>query len=301
MAILRLGLRFLCARLLRPQRAMQFPFQRPTMPVSAFDDLLFDLDDLHTQHQPQFHWDPYPQDDVKPVYYDYQQQYEIYSPQDDVDLATWINDPELAPSSPIPIPSPSDSVSSYYPESFADPTAFSPTSFAALHPLPRSISPPSTFEDPRAAMRPRVHSVVSPREMSLQTPSWASQLWDAPSALRTQPSILRPSIRHSPLTDATTIRQQRIPIRRASLSSGQLFLSSSAPSHTDIRNYSTRRADSVSVSDDRDATVRRKKRSPDDESPGPSSALPAAAKDGRKFHWFFRCALPHWANNAFLL
>jgi hypothetical protein len=143
--------------------------------------------------------------------------------------------------------------------------------------LPRSISPPSL--DETYSVRPRVQS-MSPRDMSMHTPIWASQLWDAPSAHRTQTSLARTSVRHSPLTD-TTLRQ-RIPVRRPSLSSGQLFQSSSAPSFTESqapassRNYSSR-SDSVNVTDDRDATVKRKKRTPDEETP-----TTAKVNDSRK-------------------
>ncbi|KDR83996.1 hypothetical protein GALMADRAFT_236555 [Galerina marginata CBS 339.88] len=273
-----------------------------------------DLEDVAAVHPASsaYHWDAYGEiePDVKPTYaFSSMNHYEfgapqpsptqafydsgsMYNPAEDTanspsldDLATWINDPDLStlhsPSSPIPIPSPSDtnlsassSFMGYHDHSpYSPDAAFSPTSFAALHPLPRSMSPPSSFEDVRST-RPRVQSVVSPRDMSLHTPSWAAQLWDAPSAHRTHNLMSRPSVRHSPLTDATL--RQRVPMRRGSLSSGQLFQSSSAPSHTETlvpamtRAYS-RRADSVSVSDDRDATVRRKKRSPDDDSSIPTS------------------------------
>ncbi|KAH9482531.1 HMG1/2-like protein [Psilocybe cubensis] len=282
--------------------------------LALHDQMLFgpiDLDDASpVQHHPHnFHWDSYLniEPDIKPSFvFPTMANYEfahpqppfydpaaLYSPSDDPasapsldDLATWINDPDLAlhsPSSPIPIPSPSDtniSASSSFIayQDFPQDAAFSPTAFAALHPLPRSISPPSSFDDPRA-VRPRVHSVVSPRDMSMHTPSWASQLWEAPSAHRTQNLVTRPSIRHSPLTDVTL--RQRLPQRRGSLSSGQLFQSSSAPSHTEslvpamTRTY-TRRADSLSVTDDRDATVRRKKRSPDEDIQIPTSSTKSA-------------------------
>ncbi|KIM46420.1 hypothetical protein M413DRAFT_65005 [Hebeloma cylindrosporum] len=219
--------------------------------------------------------------DVKPTTYSFStfdfspQPYDPYQEPLD-DLATWINDPDLSPSSPIPIPSPTDTNFSVSPSSYVaytDPN-FSPSSFAALHPLPRSISPPSSFEDNPMA-RPRVHSFVSPRDMSsLQTPSWATQLWDAPSAQRT---ISRPSVRHSPLT--TTSDLATIRMRRSSASS-PVFQSSSAPALTETlvpamtRGYS-RRADSVT--DDRDATVRRKKRSPEGDTPVPSTSKSATA------------------------
>ena len=276
------------------------------------DQLIFgplDLEDVH--RHPTIQWDPWHDidPDVKPPYpyssFSTMSHYEFgpsttnsyynsgafCSPAEEqnptsLDLAGWINDPDLgahSPSSPIAIPSPTDTSTSSligyqdHTRFSPDSTAFSPTSFAALHPLPRSISPPSA--DDIYSVRPRVHSVMSPRDMS--TPTWASQLWDAPNALRTPTSLARPSVRHSPLTDATL--RQRIPVRRPSLSSGQLFQSSSAPSFTESqapassRTYS-RRADSVSVSDDRDATVKRKKRNPEEEAP----TTAAKVNDSRK-------------------
>ena len=292
-----------------------------------------------------------------------------------LDVAGWINDPDLgtySSSSPIPIPSPTDTTSSFvgyqdHTRFSPDLTAFCPTSSAALCPLSRSIS----FHEAHS-LRPRVHSVMSPRDMSLHTPPWdafsedyvkrpenafilfrrkccedrqqagdvaaadgltkkqrqvdlsktISQQWKSLSAEerqfweqmaqdkkkeheqsypnyvyrpqrakdkdgqtknkkmkkvdqdtgthRTQPSSAHPSVRHSPLTDNSL--QQRIPVCRPLLSSGQQSQSSSAPSFSEARapvssrTYSSR-ADSVSVSDDRDATVKRKKRTPEEETP----------------------------------
>ena len=272
------------------------------------DHLIFGPLDLEDAHNVQ--WDPFSEidPDVKPHYnyssFSTMSHYEfgpsppnnyydsgsLYSPVEEhnptsLDLTGWINDQDVnahSPSLPINIPSPTDTNSSFigYQGQFSpDQAAFSPTSFAALHPLPRSISPPSL--DETYLVRPRVQSVMSPRDMSLQTPSWASQLWDAPSAHRTQSSLARPSVRHSPLTDATL--RQRIPVRRPSLSSGQPFQSSSAPSFTESqtpassRSYSTR-ADSVGVTDDRDATVKRKKRTPEEE----TSTTSTKVNDSRK-------------------
>ena len=284
------------------------------------DQLIFGPLDLEDAHNIQ--WDPFPEidTDIKPHYnyssFSTMSHYEfgpspangyydsgsLYSPVEEhnptsLDLAGWINDQDLnahSPSLPINIPSPTDTNSSFtgYQGHFSpDQAAFSPTSFAALHPLPRSISPPSL--DGSYSVRPRVQSVMSPRDMSLQTPSWASQLWDAPSAHRTQTSLARPSVRHSPLTD-TTLRQ-RIPVRRPSLSSGQPFQSSSAPSFTESqtpassRSYSSR-ADSVGVTDDRDGTVKRKKRTPEVE----TSTTATKVNESRKCQLNF---YPHLANN----
>lgn len=187
-------------------------------------------------------------------------------------LSNWINDPELSmssPSSPIPIPS---SSSSHIPQSptfttFAHPIPFplvstlSPTEYAALHPLPRSMSPSGPSEGHYSPQRQQIES-ISPHDTSLHTPSWASQLWDDSHSVRS-PTLPRHPVRHSLLRD-TTVRQ-RAPSYRGSVSSGHIFQSSSAPSFAPrapsmSRSYS-RRAESVSVTDDHDATVRRKKRS----------------------------------------
>lgn len=190
-------------------------------------------------------------------------------------LASWLNDPEIAAlppsSSPINIPSSLDSQqsSSFIPftdhSHFPSDNAFSPMSSSdiALHQPPRSISPSPSFEEARPT-RPRVQS-INPTATSVHAPAWATQLWDSPSTLRS-PTLARPSVRHSPFTD-TTLRP-RIPLRRGSLSSGQIFQSSSAPAFSEprapsmTRSYS-RRAESTGVTEDRDATVRRKKKTED--------------------------------------
>ncbi|KIK04711.1 hypothetical protein K443DRAFT_675725 [Laccaria amethystina LaAM-08-1] len=289
----------------------------PTRDSSSFDhfsspdsdQMIFgpiDIEDIPPYRQ----WDPYTDldTDPKPAYnftpiipmtnYEYGPQLSptdshsgsfystdgIKSPEDNnLYLSHWINDPELSPSSPIPIPSPSDtqpsSSSSFvaYGEHVHFPAdgTFSPASFAALHPLPGSMSPSSSFEDLRPSRN--IVDSVSPRDTALHTPSWASQLWESvPSSLRS-PSHVRPSVRHSPMTDGTTVRQRTVSLRRGSLSAGQIFQSSSAPAMTDPhassmnRSYS-RRSESASVADDRDATVRRKKRSP------PTEDIPAGEK-----------------------
>ncbi|PPQ65367.1 hypothetical protein CVT24_011477 [Panaeolus cyanescens] len=267
----------------------------------------------------------------------------MYSPGADdsnaIDITHWINDPDLSintvqapsPSSPIPIPSPTDSVASSsflgYPEhnqhQFG---SLSPTAFA----VPRSLSPssPSSFDSfddfhhshvhmhhqqqqqtIRVSARPRVHSVISARDLSSMHPhssSWNNNhFWDAPSAIRTHSN--RPSIRHSPMSttspimstintsslhsnslndqddlgSSTTTIRQRIPIRRASLG-GIMFQSASAPTLSDplgnmimARNYSKRAGSAMSDErdsverEDKDATIRRRKR---EETPAPISA-----------------------------
>jgi hypothetical protein len=252
------------------------PSVHPTMPVSAAthfhmspaadnDQLIFGPIDL----DPQLHWDPSFADiepDFKSNSYSFSalSNYEFgppgnvffdtYSPPIE-DLSTWINDSELT----APFTNTDDA-------------------FAVPHPLPRSLSPTSSFDD-TTTMRPRVRSVISPCEVSLQAPSWATQLWEStsPSSPTSSPlrTLSRPSIRHSPLTTDATVRQQRIPIRRSSLSlsSMHLFHSASAPTtHAEsssspvmTRSYTTKNSDSVGVVEDRDATVRssRRKRTPE--------------------------------------
>ncbi|KAF8204747.1 hypothetical protein BJ912DRAFT_1018044 [Pholiota molesta] len=209
-----------------------------TFDYTDSDHMIFgpiDLDDPAAT----YHWDAYNEiePDVKPAYpfpYDFGPHHPYdYNPHEDTaalaDLATWIHDPDPSPSSPIPIPSPSEASSSsfigyqdtVFPSDAAfNDAAFSPTSFAALHPLPRSMSPPP-----------------STRPTSPPPPACAA---------------------------------------------GQLFPSTSAPAETiapglnmmTMTRASGRRADSLSFGDERDATVRRKKRTPEAEAP----PAPAATK-----------------------
>ncbi|KAJ7228341.1 hypothetical protein GGX14DRAFT_346223 [Mycena pura] len=177
-------------------------------------------------------------------------------------------EPCSSPSSPISIPSAgpqSPAFISYNEHSvFSHGSPFSPTSLAAALPLPSSFSPSSSVDEQQqhyAVPRQLVDS-VSPHETT--APAWVGQLWEGPRHSRA-PSSPRSVARHSPLSD-----QRRIPARRNSLSSAHLFPSSSAPSvgpapvgQNTIRSYSNR-AESFSSPDDRDATVRRRKRSGDE-------------------------------------
>jgi hypothetical protein len=182
-------------------------------------------------------------------------------------LSNWLHDPDpphLA-SSPIPIPAHQQQPAPFvpFPDSalfpLQDASAFSPADFAALHPLPRSSSPNRPFDGFKPLHGP--FDSISPLETSMPTPAWASQLWPSPpSYVHTTAS---PPLQHSPLSDAAYPRR-RLSLRRDSL----IFQSSSAPSAVHnarpaalVRAY-TRRAESSSVIDDRDATIRRKKRSP---------------------------------------
>jgi hypothetical protein len=193
-------------------------------------------------------------------------------------LAGWINEPELipipSPVAPIPI-SPNDSHNmqpfftfgerSHFPQDYG----LSPSEFAALHPLP--VSPSSSYEDNSYVFpRQRVDSMtsISPADISaVQTPEWVSGLFDntaTPSSVSIRtPASSRASVRHSPLSCDST---QRIRIRRGSITSSHLFQSASAPSHGHIQQtrstsgVASRRAESASLSDDRDATVRRRRK-----------------------------------------
>lgn len=266
---------------------------RSTMPVSTpspsfiapdSDQLIFgiDLDDPIPFHIPCWQ-DIEPDIKHPPLSYDFApRQQHLFMPLDD--LGSWINDSLDLPPSPASPP---------FPE-------FSPT-FPTL-----SLSPSSSFEDTRT-LRQRVRSIVSPAEISLQTPSWVDQLWESTSptspstssslssALRSPSSLSRPTLRHSPLTTDATVRQNRIPIRR---SSPLPFHSASAPTtHAEspfammARNF-TSRADSVGLTtDDRDATLRpsRRKRSqePDTVSPSLTTSSPAIKEDTRQSFCLF--------------
>jgi len=108
----------------------------------------------------------------------------------------------------------------------------------------------------------------------MRPPVWASQLWDS--------SHYPPSTTGSNLLlseNPYTAKGQRFQPRRDHNPLGLIFQSSSAPSPnaaTLTRAYS-RRAESVSVSDDRDATVGRRRKLPSDEPPKdlkPSDSTP---------------------------
>ncbi|KAF9263721.1 hypothetical protein L218DRAFT_864919 [Marasmius fiardii PR-910] len=195
----------------------------------------------------------------------------------------WIHEPES-----LPIPSPAGSIPIAVPsiESHTSPSFFafgesshfpqdhglSPSEFAALHPLPGSTS--SSYDESGLPIHERhrtdsISSVtsISPTEMSIQTPEWVSGLFDTPASSvsgRTAASSFSrsPVRRHSPLSSDQTQRI-RIPNSRPSITSVHSFQSSSAPSHFQSRSASSmasRRAESVSLHDDRDATVRRRRK-----------------------------------------
>jgi hypothetical protein len=203
------------------------------------DQMLFgpvDFDDYIASSPPaHLSWDPLNDldNDVKPVYefspssplspadsgyYDSMDAYNMPvhkgSPPPDTHqfLSNWINDPELSmasSSSPIPIPSHTSSFTTFAPSvPFPLMGAFSPTEYAAVQ--PRSMSPSS--DDQYSPHQANVDS-ISPQDMSLQTPPWATQLWDNTSTVRASSS--RP-LRHSLLRDSTI--RPRLSTYRSSIS-----------------------------------------------------------------------------------
>jgi len=243
---------------------IDFPYHHPLSPPSS------DHNTPSPQHASDF---DIPDASPSNTFYDTTSGFGGFDSMLDLDgphLSHWLNEPEFhsldSPTSPIPIrgaPSDPQSPSSLFsfPRHTFDPNAsFSPSEFAALHPLPRSLSPADGSDGYLTSPGLRVAS-ISPAETSL-TPPWATQLWESPQYASSTSS----GPTHQPLSENPFgAKRQRFQPRRdiSTLSMG--FQSSSAPSfQTGIpgmtRNYTTRRGESVSVSDDRDATVRRKKR-----------------------------------------
>lgn len=188
---------------------------------------------------------------------------------DGAHFSHWLNEPVLdSPTSPIPIRGAgldpqSPQLFSYPNHTFTPSASFSPSEFAAPNQLPRSLSPADGSDGYLSSPGLRVAS-ISPAETSLRPPPWATQLWDSPH-YDTSTSSGRV---HQPLSEHPYgVKRQRFQSRRDLSTLG--FQSSSAPMQTGMpsmaRNYSSRRGESVSVSDDRDATVRRKKRLSTDE------------------------------------
>jgi hypothetical protein len=120
--------------------------------------------------------------------------------------------------------------------------------YASHHPLPRSVE-----ETPMGS--------ISPPQIS--QPSWAAQLWS--HADTTGSASPLPQLLHPPDVSDSFATQRPQRVRNNSLPAHAIFQSSSAPSglhvHTPplARGYS-RRAESVNIDDDHDATVRRKRK-----------------------------------------
>ncbi|KAF9021504.1 hypothetical protein BDZ89DRAFT_1093474 [Hymenopellis radicata] len=241
------------------------------------DPMLFDFDDVSYSEAAgvQYPWDLHDNMDmdIKPVFdmpsrygFEPQQSPDVFfesagfypsdgindSPafNNDLYLSNWVHDTEM-PQSSSPIPIPTSSQSPQFPnpaERFPTDKTYSPADFAAFHPLPSSVSS-SPFDDGlRPFERPRVDS-ISPSEISLNTPNWATQLWDpAPKHARAS-SSRSPVRRHSPLSSAYTQRL-RIP-RRDTVSPVDMA-------------YSSSKAESgAGDMTDRDATIRRKRKTSD--------------------------------------
>ncbi len=194
----------------------------------------------------------------------------------------WLTDPEIPPppmsSAPIDIPFPpshSSAASSFAAHSdnssiFPDVSLFSPTTaHAALQPLPRSFSPGQ--DSVMGTMQSHTELSMSPSDPSLSPPMWAAQLWASSSPAQQPVHIDVSPIPRSPLADpaydphATQRPRTRTHSRRSFPPVSDMFQSASAPTmspmHPPLSRSYSRRAESSSEHDDRDATVRKKKRS----------------------------------------
>ncbi|KAF7800138.1 hypothetical protein EIP86_011383 [Pleurotus ostreatoroseus] len=197
----------------------------------------------------------------------------------DFNYSHWIADPDAPPapppSAPIDIPftpSQSSAASSFATHSdassiFPDVSPFSPTTaYAALQPLPRSYSP--GIDPSMTGMQSPHEYSMSPPDPSFSPPTWASQLWQpsSPAQPVTTPAMAISNSSLSPTEDAFATQRPRASSARKSFTPlADVFVSSSAPSMSNVRpsmsRAYSRRAESISEHDDRDATVRRKKRS----------------------------------------
>ncbi|KAI0082372.1 hypothetical protein K474DRAFT_1585548 [Panus rudis PR-1116 ss-1] len=195
------------------------------------------------------------------------------------DYNRWIADPDApSHSAPIDIPGAPASPAGFAAYSdkssvFPDVSPFSPTTaYAALQPLPRSFSPsPAADTVMPDALRQLSDSPMSPADYHMSPPSWAAQLFHAPPPAGPMPDV--PASFKADAEDAFATQRPRGQHRRDVASVSQMFPSSSAPSPSHMRPAFTRaysrRAESTSEHDDRDATIRKKRRSPaaDDDEP----------------------------------
>lgn len=172
-----------------------------------------------------------------------------------------IDDLSAAPSASVPIivssapsdaqPPPQTTLTQYVGEnslSFPKMGSFSPSlEYATLRPLPRSVE-----ETPMGS--------ISPPQIS--QPSWAAQFWNHAAGANASPL---PQLLHPPDESDNFATQRPQRGRNNSLPAHAIFQSSSAPSGRQVhtpplaRGYS-RRAESVSIDDDHDATLRRKRK-----------------------------------------
>jgi hypothetical protein len=169
----------------------------------------------------------------------------------------------LSPSSgPVSIPPPPLSPC---PVSITSPDAFVPYSEFPVNSKPCSdfspfaYSPDDIYCGDSAQQNYSDSDYVTPSATTQSIPIWDSRLWDPPVA---------PSSREtSPLFGDDYSTKRPFPMQKSSPPIPQVFLSSSAPSVTHIRERTpslarrfSRRAESFSENDDRDATIRRPKR-----------------------------------------
>jgi hypothetical protein len=183
--------------------------------------------------------------------------------------STWlVDDLSAAPSGSVPIivssappdaqpPPPQTTFTQYVGDNglvFPKVNSSSPSlEYASLHPLPRSVE-----ESPMG-------SISLPQ---ISQPSWAAQLWSHADTTGAGGSPL-PQLLHPPDESDSFATQRPQRGRNLSLPAHAIFQSSSAPSGLQVhtpplaRGYS-RRAESVSIDDDHDATVRRKRKVSDE-------------------------------------
>jgi hypothetical protein len=182
-------------------------------------------------------------------------------------LSDWLTDGNLSPtesSAPVSIPPPSPAVS------IGSLGSADSSSFVSYNEYPMYAKSPEYLEIPQYSRSSEDFGYdtesVSPYDTSLHPPPWATRLWDAPftsPSRDTSPEAALPVLDGDPYAT----QRQRFPIKRDPISVSQIFLSSSAPSVSHVRERTpslartySRRAESFSESDDRDATIRRTKR-----------------------------------------
>lgn len=228
--------------------SMLFDFDDATFgepPSSTFSDIWGDVA-IQPKLQPPFQYE-HPQAYADQYFDPHFNESPSYN--NELYLSNWVHD-DIAnsPTSPIPIPQ----SQTFSTPSTTSGSLYSPANFAAMQPLPSSASPAS-FDDMHRRQRVDSMDSISPSEISLATPNWATQLWDVDSPrMHTRAASSRsPVRRHSPMSTG--------PHRVRDTSPMQMFQSASAPTAPHMaRAYSSNRGDI-----DRDATVRRKRKTSD--------------------------------------
>ncbi|KAI0254832.1 hypothetical protein BJV78DRAFT_1183178 [Lactifluus subvellereus] len=182
--------------------------------------------------------------------------------------STWLVDDLSAPPSasvPIVLSAPPDT----HPLSQATLTPYGNNSSLAFPKLPPALSPSLEFANlqplPRSVEETPVVSISPPQ---ISQPSWAAQLWSHADATN-NPSPL-PQLLHPPKESDNFATQRPQRGRLGPFPAHAIFQSSSAPPGLQVhtppltRGY-TRRAESVGMDEDHDATVRRKRKVSDAE------------------------------------